>query len=1459
MMGRRYLITIGSPECPALGLSVLPRVAGDVQRITSLLTDPVQGYEHALAEELPLGATARQIEDSLCAWFASDQRSESDCVVVYVSGHGDSGAKFRDHCLFTRDSDPRRPNSIIRTAEMVRWFFDGEGDRPQNVLLILDVCYAGQGAGEAGAELMGAQSNALRAGGAGFWVIAASDPNTEAWDGAFVNALLAVMKDEAWLPPGGGEFLSPASLTEGVNGWFQQKRQAQRALFYTVAGGRLAAPFIKNPGFNRDLDGIPVDNQAHWDPKARGVDVASVPSWFFTGRHQALRELSSWLQAERSHLRARVVTGGPGSGKSAVLGWLVLATRDVTRQAMKEAGLLADSTLAPPLGGVTARVHARGMRLADMMTTLAAALSSNAREPSALFADLSSRPGPIGIIVDSLDESAEASAIERELLAGLAACPPVRLIVGSRRRNGRPPLEGSAVVVDLDDALYFNSEDVSAYVMARLTSPTASYRTEESRAHAYRVAEAVAQQAGYSFLYARLVSRSLAQVAVPVNTARPGWQAALGLPADLPAAFGADLERFDTETRRRFVDLLVPLAYARGKGLPQKNVWTTVASRIAGREYTNGDLRDLKEQAGYYLVQDTESGSAVFRLFHQSFAEYLQDLTREEDVERSFAEALLSLLPSTPAGVEPWSQAGEPYLLDHFPSHAGAGGLLEKQMESPGFLLHVSPEALLPELHRLSSPEGLKAARAYRRASHWIRNGDPEDSLAYLLWGAYQHGARGLAERLQALRPRLPWVPEWAAWQEVISGHVLGQGGTAVTALTTGQDEEGTPVAICGYDGGTIRVWNLATSEKLLEYRPTRLLEQRIGLLLLESKVTHLAYTVWRGKHLIIAAWDEGSLAVLGLQDGDELGWWRSEFVDEEPNSVRAFCVVPAQEECLLIAALKDSSLRVWQLPELGAVLVREKAAAASFYALAPIEFQGECAVVSGTDSVTDGEETETRPVRIRRVRDLEILWQVSEGEVRNALTVRVGRIGDANWIALRGFPGNVILLSPETGGRVTVASGQWSDAVSNLIGFLHHRDKGVVLIGLHYSRFRMFLLTPGAEDGKALEVEELPVKAEIQSNLWTGPVELNRRPMIISAEHRQLRVWDVEELLITGATRIGAGDPGFGGAQESALTAVDAGESRIVTGHSGESFSDLRLWDSEGKLLWMRRFDREPVQDVAIAETAAGPVIVWVTGEGLLHSLSAVDGSDLRGPIKTGEDALALSVWPVQGRPAAIVAVNLKRMGEEGHYVVRAWDLATGDEIPTFDPRPSVLNPGGRRWKLESWGYFRNKKLYCVDARDWEGKTLVAFAGPHGEVRVMDLGSLEEVDRWAGGSEGYYVHSLALALCGGRPLAFAGDERGTLFARDLARGEAVGPRLEGMHRGGIEALEVLQTPAGAFLASGGADGTVNLWTPDLVHKLRIETERPVVGLAAMGPDRLAVGTDRGLTVLRLDWDAILS
>jgi len=95
-------------------------------------------------------------------------------------------------------------------------------------------------------------------------------------------------------------------------------------------------PFLPNPRYDPLLHGLDMATQLrlaedpqrehelreHFLPRARGVESAAEVAWRFVGRHAALAELAAWLADPDPP--ARVVTGDPGSGKSAVLGRLVV-------------------------------------------------------------------------------------------------------------------------------------------------------------------------------------------------------------------------------------------------------------------------------------------------------------------------------------------------------------------------------------------------------------------------------------------------------------------------------------------------------------------------------------------------------------------------------------------------------------------------------------------------------------------------------------------------------------------------------------------------------------------------------------------------------------------------------------------------------------------------------------------------------------------------------------------------------------------------------------------------------------------------------------------------------------------------------------------------------------------------------------------------------------------------------
>ena len=87
-----------------------------------------------------------------------------------------------------------------------------------------------------------------------------------------------------------------------------------------------------------------------------------------------------------------------------------------------------------------------------------------------------------------------------------------------------------------------------------------------------------------------------------------------------------DLDSRLGELAARARDLLLPLAYAQGTGLPWEDVWPLLARTLTRTPCTSADLDWLIEEAGYYIVESTsEDGRrSVYRLYHEALAEHLR-------------------------------------------------------------------------------------------------------------------------------------------------------------------------------------------------------------------------------------------------------------------------------------------------------------------------------------------------------------------------------------------------------------------------------------------------------------------------------------------------------------------------------------------------------------------------------------------------------------------------------------------------------------------------------------------------------------------------------------------------------------------------------------------------------------------------------------------------------------------
>ena len=144
----------------------------------------------------------------------------------------------------------------------------------------------------------------------------------------------------------------------------------------------------------------------YWDPRARGVETAHLPGTYFTGRRRALTELVEWLTADPHPADTlRVVSGGPGSGKSAVLARLVTASDPSFRRRYESDWDADDPVRAMPVGAVDVAVHARQLDPTQILQALAVGVGVDANDADEMVAALAAHGRPVTLVVDGLDES----------------------------------------------------------------------------------------------------------------------------------------------------------------------------------------------------------------------------------------------------------------------------------------------------------------------------------------------------------------------------------------------------------------------------------------------------------------------------------------------------------------------------------------------------------------------------------------------------------------------------------------------------------------------------------------------------------------------------------------------------------------------------------------------------------------------------------------------------------------------------------------------------------------------------------------------------------------------------------------------------------------------------------------------------------------------------------------------
>ena len=778
---------------------------------------------------------------------AQKAAAASPVIVVYYTGHGAHPEKG-PYYLVTKKS---RPADLGGTAEpaadllqlLTRRDIHGDvaADQP-TVLVILDCCFSGG----AGIEMLG---DALRGiGNPNTWVIASAGALEYAQQGLFAEAFCDALRRPATGPS--QRFVSLDWIVQAVNDAHAGQAQQQARLFPPATGSTGIPPFFPNPFYRPGLAGLTVADQ-HWLSRVRGGPEESTTGFCLTGKTGRLRaaeHLAAWM-TDPGPKGLAVVTGSPGTGKSALLALPVLLSdrfrrADLLRTAGPGSLIQRTADLLPADTSVTA-IHARGLNTDQAAGAIARALGREARTAAALLEDLGTtgEHGRRVVLVDAIDEAASPATLLGGLLVPLARQPGLQMAVGARR-HVLSGVGDTGLTIDLDTSEYRDPQALTDYVHRLLiaseepgvttayTPGAAALRGDGGEAAA-AVAAAIAHRATArhggpeSFLIGRLLALSARGRAEPADITSEGWQSAL--PASLAQAFDEDLARLGNQEPLARA-LLTALAWARGPGLPWENIWVPVARALVRRDrgpgrppVTGEDVRWLLGTAGAYVIEDLgPGGRSVYRPFHDLLAAHLRGepatghdgrdpaATGAWQQQRAVTEHVITgaLLATVPAGRHgrDWPTA-HPYLRTYLAQHAAAAGpgALPALVQDADFLAAADPVTLSPLLS-FTVPELCDVARIYRRARPLLGD-DLQANAAYL-----QEAARALTgTAAEGTRIRPLYRTHLASARRddsllTLTGHTQW-----VKSVAFGTGPDGRLLLASGSYDQTVRLWDPVT------------------------------------------------------------------------------------------------------------------------------------------------------------------------------------------------------------------------------------------------------------------------------------------------------------------------------------------------------------------------------------------------------------------------------------------------------------------------------------------------------------------------------------------------------------------------------------------------------------------------------------------------------------------------
>ncbi|MBP2068476.1 trypsin-like peptidase domain-containing protein [Streptomyces iranensis] len=1122
---------------------------------------------------------------------------------------------------------------------------------------------------------------------------------------------------------------------DAVVGIYVSRDERGKPYLLPVSYLRALWPWLElRVGWRLDLDPA---LKTHWLPRARGSEVESDSGvWFFSGRQAARQRICDWLADPDQP--ALVVTGGPGTGKSALLSHLLVAADPILASSVPTGGP------RPPHGAFDVAVQVTGMSRDEVVERLATASGVEAATPQELLVALRERRQTDGraftVLADALEEAATHEEALRivALLRNLATSRVARVLAGVRtapagsdRARVLESFGRTTPRVDLESYEFLRNYDIADYAERRLTGEdgeSARYR-DRPRHELREIGRAVARKARYNFLIAQLATRWLTHPATPpLDLDDPAWEH--GLPETIGQAMDAYLDACGPETAlvRR---LLTALAFARGDGLTRDDSWLTIADALhRGRTHSLGELETVFHGAANYLIErSSDNGEQPsYRLYHNALDEHLREQCPAHKPQRAIADALTAAAPLRD-GRRDWATAA-PYARTHLAGHAAQAHQLDDLLADVGFLLHAEPGPLLAALPHATTEKGHLTAVVYRMTNHQHRQAHPGTRCRILALDAARLGARDLQHQLNAAQSRLGTDAAGPAWRVrfatgsslptatigTLTGHEHGVGAVAVTEL------DDRPVAVVGgYNSGTLWLWDLAEQQLLGQFSAT-----------------------YRGgvKAVAVGELDGRPIAVTGGFIGADVPVWD---LTEQRRIGRcrdfggAGTLAVGEWDGRPIAVTgqhRSETVRVWDLAECRLLAEIATGCRRGVHGVAVGELDGRPVAVTG--GIGDPH------VRVWDLAGQRQIGQPLTGHTQGIGAVAVGRLNGRTIAVTGGISGDCTvrvwdLAEQRQIGQPLTGHTQGINAIA--VGTLGDRAIAVTGGGVWDGTVRVWDLAEQRQIGR-------PLIGHAQDVSAVAVAELDGLPIAVTGGggDETVRVWNLAE-----QHRIGHPVTGHRSDVEAVAVGELDGRSIAVT---GDSFGDcaVRVWDLAGQRQIGRPLTGHSagVNAMAVGELDDLPVAITASGLDKTARIWDLAGQREIGRFPAGDliGGDAVAIGELNGRPITVHSgIGLQ---------VRVWDLVEQREIG----QPLV----GHTHKVKS-----------IAVGELDGRTIVLSGGVENVVRVWDLAGRRQIGHIST-THSRGVTAVAVGELDGRAVAVTGggtwDE--TVRVWDLRDGSCV-------------------------------------------------------------------------------------